>query len=88
MLFLSRLVGTPVLDRDGGIFGKVRDLIVALGEQYPPVTGVVMRVAGGRGDLPALDDVEEFDGERRAPARPRRDRHRRSSGSGPTRFGL
>ena len=48
MLFLSQVVGKPVLRPDGEPFGKVRDLIVALGERYPPVTGLVVRVAGGR----------------------------------------
>jgi magnesium transporter len=48
MLFLSQLIGKRVLDRHGEPFGKVRDLIVALGERYPPVTGLVVRVARGR----------------------------------------
>ncbi len=48
MLFLSQLIGKRVLDRNGEPFGKVRDLIVALGERYPPVTGLVVRVAAGR----------------------------------------
>jgi magnesium transporter len=48
MLFLSQLIGKQVLDRHGEPFGKVRDLIVALGERYPPVTGLVVRVAAGR----------------------------------------
>jgi len=48
MLFLSQLIGKRVLDRHGEPFGKVRDLIVALGERYPPVTGLVVRVAAGR----------------------------------------
>ena len=61
MLFLSRLVGRPVRDRDGDVFGKVRDLIVALGEQYPPVTGLVVRVAGGREIFLPWTDVEEID---------------------------
>lgn len=61
MLFLSRLVGRPVRDRDGDSFGKVRDLIVALGEQYPPVTGLVVRVAGGRDIFLPWTDVEEID---------------------------
>ena len=63
MLFLSRLVGRPVRDRDGDSFGKVRDLIVALGEQYPPVTGLVVRVAGGRDIFLPWTDVEEIDAE-------------------------
>jgi magnesium transporter len=61
MLFLSRLVGHPVLDRHGESFGKVRDLIVALGEQYPPVTGLVVRVAGGRDIFLPWTDVEQID---------------------------
>ncbi|MDH4333938.1 MAG: CBS domain-containing protein [Chloroflexota bacterium] len=61
MLFLSQLVGRPVRDRDGGAFGKVRDLIVALGEEYPPVTGVVLRVAGGRDIFVPWSDVEQID---------------------------
>ena len=48
MLFLSQILGKPVQDRHGEPFGKVRDLIVALGEKYPPVTGLVVRVASGR----------------------------------------
>ena len=61
MLFLSRLVGRPVLDRHGESFGKVRDLIVALGDRYPPVTGLVVRVAGGSDIFLPWTDVEEID---------------------------
>jgi CBS domain-containing protein len=61
MLFLSRLVGRPVRDRNGESFGKVRDLIVALGEKYPPVTGLVVRVAGGRDIFLPWTDVDEID---------------------------
>ena len=61
MFFLSQLIGRPVRDRNGEIFGKVRDLIVALGERYPPVTGLVLRVAGGREIFVPWTDVEEID---------------------------
>jgi CBS domain-containing protein/sporulation protein YlmC with PRC-barrel domain len=61
MLFLSQLVGRPVRDRDGEPFGKVRDLIVALGERYPPVTGLVAGVAGGRDIFLHWGDVAEID---------------------------
>jgi len=61
MLFLSQLIGQPVRDRDGEAFGKVRDLIVALGEKYPPVTGVVVRVAGGRDIFLPWTDVDQVD---------------------------
>jgi len=61
MLFLSQLIGRPVRDRNGEAFGKVRDLIVALGERYPPVTGLVVRVAGAREIFLPWTDVEEID---------------------------
>jgi CBS domain-containing protein len=61
MLFLSQVIGKPVLDRRGEAFGKVRDLIVALGEQYPPVTALVVRLAGGRDIFVPWSDVEEFE---------------------------
>ncbi len=61
MLFLSQLIGKPVLDRSGEPFGKVRDLIVALGERYPPVTGLVVRVAGGREIFLPWSDVNEIE---------------------------
>lgn len=48
MLFLSQLIGKRVLDGSGEPFGRVRDLIVALGGQYPPVTGLVLEVTGRR----------------------------------------
>ena len=58
--FLSQLIRRPVRDRDGETFGTVRDLIVALGERYPPVTGLVVRVAGGRDIFLPWTDVEEI----------------------------
>jgi CBS domain-containing protein len=61
MLFLSQIVGKRVLDQHGEPFGKVRDLIVALGERYPPVTGLVVRVTGGREIFLPWSDVESFD---------------------------
>src|SRR5215210_4121281 len=42
MLYLSQAIGRPVLDRDGEPIGKVADLIVAVGDRYPPVTGIVV----------------------------------------------
>jgi magnesium transporter len=61
MLFLSQLIGKPVLDRAGEPFGKVRDLIVALGERYPPVTGLVVRVVGGREIFLPWSDVDQIE---------------------------
>ncbi|TAJ98922.1 MAG: CBS domain-containing protein [Chloroflexota bacterium] len=46
MLYLSQVIGRPVRDQIGEPIGKVSDLIVAVGERYPPVTGLV--IAAGR----------------------------------------
>jgi len=42
MLYLSQCIGRPVLDRQDEPIGKVADLIVAIGDRYPPVTGLVV----------------------------------------------
>ncbi len=42
MLYLSQLIGRPVRDTRDEPMGKVADLIVAVGERYPPVTGLVV----------------------------------------------
>ncbi|MFL5675663.1 MAG: magnesium transporter MgtE N-terminal domain-containing protein, partial [Chloroflexota bacterium] len=46
MLYLSQAIGRPVLDANGDPLGTVDDLIVAIGDSHPPVTGLV--VATGR----------------------------------------
>jgi CBS domain-containing protein/sporulation protein YlmC with PRC-barrel domain len=52
MLYLSQAIGRPVLDQAGEPIGKVADLIVALGDQYPPLTGLVVETDGRRIFLP------------------------------------
>jgi magnesium transporter len=42
MLYLSQLIGRPVRDTRDEPMGKVADLIVEVGERYPPVTGLVV----------------------------------------------
>jgi magnesium transporter len=42
MLFLSQTIGRPVRDQDGEPIGKLADVIVAVGERYPPLTGLVI----------------------------------------------
>ncbi len=49
MLYLSQAIGRPVRDRNDEPIGKVADLIVAVGDRYPPVTGLV--VATGRREI-------------------------------------
>ena len=46
MLYLSQVIGRPVRDKLGEPMGKVADLIVAIGDRYPPVTGIVIRTGG------------------------------------------
>ncbi|MES2209914.1 MAG: CBS domain-containing protein [Chloroflexota bacterium] len=42
MLYLSQAIGLPVLDGSKDAIGKIADLIVAVGNRYPPVTGLVV----------------------------------------------
>jgi CBS domain-containing protein len=60
MLYLSQAIGRPGLDADGEPVGKVDDLIVALGDRYPPVTGLVMATDRRRIFLP-WSSVARFD---------------------------
>jgi flagellar motility protein MotE (MotC chaperone)/sporulation protein YlmC with PRC-barrel domain len=60
MLYLSQAIGRPVLDQNGESIGKVADLIVALGHQYPPITGLVVATDGRRIFLP-WSSVEQLD---------------------------
>jgi CBS domain-containing protein len=46
MLYLSQAIGRPVRDQAGEPIGTVADLIVAIGDRYPPVTGIVVRTNG------------------------------------------
>jgi CBS domain-containing protein len=59
-VYLSQVVGRPVLDRHGEPIGKVADLIVAIGDRYPPVTGLVVKTDRRRIFLPWAD-VARFD---------------------------
>ena len=58
VLHLSLIVGGTLRDRNGGRLGRVDDLIVQLGEDYPPVTGVLARVAGRQVFVPASELAE------------------------------
>jgi magnesium transporter len=60
MLYLSQVIGRPVRDRNGEPLGKVADLIVAVGERYPPVTGIVVETDRRRIFVP-LTSVESLD---------------------------
>ena len=60
MLYLSQLIGRPVRDQGGDPIGTVADLIVAVGERYPPVTGLVVATARRQIFLP-WTSVESID---------------------------
>ena len=60
MLYLSQAIGRPVRERNGEPIGKVADLIVALGDRYPPVTGIVVETDRRRIFLP-WSSVEALD---------------------------
>jgi CBS domain-containing protein len=60
MLYLSQAIGRPVLDRDGDPLGRVADLIVAVGNRYPPVTGLVVATDRRRIFIP-WTSVASFD---------------------------
>ncbi|MEA2620432.1 MAG: hypothetical protein QOC97_1205, partial [Chloroflexota bacterium] len=60
MLHLSQAIGRPVLDANGEPMGKVDDLIVRIGDRYPPVTGLVVATDRRRIFLP-WSEVASFD---------------------------
>ena len=60
MLYLSQAIGRPVLDAIGEPLGKVDDLIVAVGDRYPPVTGLVVATDRRRIFMP-WSQVASFD---------------------------
>jgi CBS domain-containing protein len=43
-MFVSELIGVPVVDRLQENIGKVKDIIITLGETFPRVTGLLVRV--------------------------------------------
>lgn len=53
LLHLSLIAGGELGDGSGGSLGRVEDVIVRLGEEYPPVSGVLARVAGRQVFVPA-----------------------------------
>lgn len=51
-LFLSQLLGRPVVASDGRRLGRLSDLVAATGEPYPPVESLVLRHGKARLQLP------------------------------------
>jgi CBS domain-containing protein/sporulation protein YlmC with PRC-barrel domain len=62
-LFLSELLGKTVMDPRGVPVGRILDLAGKVDEAYPPVTGVLLRLAGeGRDVLVPWPCLAEMDG--------------------------
>jgi CBS domain-containing protein len=59
VLHLSLVVGGVLWDRSGERLGRVDDLIVRLGEEYPPVSGILATVAGRQVYVPG-EAIEEI----------------------------
>jgi CBS domain-containing protein/sporulation protein YlmC with PRC-barrel domain len=61
LVSLAGLIGKPVLNQAGQQIGTVADAVARWdsNQQYPPVTGVIVRVGRRRAWLP-IDAVEEF----------------------------
>jgi CBS domain-containing protein len=61
MLYLSQVIGRPVRDRNDEPIGKVADLIVAVGDRYPPLTGLVVETDRRRIFLPwtSVDSLDD-----------------------------
>ncbi len=51
-LFLSDLLGRPVAGAGGAALGRLVDLVVATGENYPPVESLVLKGPSGRVQYP------------------------------------
>jgi magnesium transporter len=49
MLYLSQILGRPIRDVEGDPVASIKDVVVRLGEDHPPVTGLVARY--GRRDF-------------------------------------
>jgi hypothetical protein len=43
MLYLSQVLGRPIRDMEGEPVATIKDVVVHLGEDHPPVTGLVAR---------------------------------------------
>jgi len=59
VLHLSLVVGGVLWDPSGERLGRVEDVIVRLGEEYPPVSGALATVAGRQVYVPG-EEIEEI----------------------------
>lgn len=71
LIHLSGVINRPLVDRNGDRLGRVRDLVVQMGESpHPPVVGAVVAIAGRDLFVPVrkISDIEpgrvSFEGDR------------------------
>ncbi len=70
-LWLTQITGSRLVDRAGETLGRVEDVIVRLGAGgYPPVIGLIARVAGRQLFVPRDRVGEISPGASPSPARP------------------
>ena len=64
MIYLSQMLGKPVVDAEGELLGTISDLAIQTGEVFPRVTSLAFKGPGG---VPFMISwrkyVDEFDGE-------------------------
>lgn len=53
-MFVSELIGDPVVDRLQENIGRVKDVIITLGEVFPKVIGLLVELAGEKKELKVL----------------------------------
>ncbi len=65
MIYLSQMLGKPVIDAKGELLGTISDMAIQTGEVFPRVTSLAFKGPGG---VPFMISwrkyVDEFDGER------------------------
>src|SRR3990167_3244668 len=53
-MFVSQLIGDPVVDRVQESIGRVKDIIITLGESFPKVIGLLITSEGQGGEAKVL----------------------------------
>lgn len=57
-MFLSKLINLPVLDRSEKKVGSLVDVIISLGEQFPRVTGLFIKMDDGKKKVLTVGEVD------------------------------
>ncbi|OGC11039.1 hypothetical protein A3K48_00700 [candidate division WOR-1 bacterium RIFOXYA12_FULL_52_29] len=57
-MFASELIGIPVVDRVQENIGKVKDIIIALGESFPKVSGLLIDMVEGEEKVLLIGEID------------------------------